>query len=124
MMTKSDRTFRRFKLVFGALNVTVLGLLLVVSLSASEPIPPKEGRTGTSQEIQDLRISNLEQTAVRNVARISDLEHDVTLWKGAMLGFGSLITFLEILQTFGFVRNPAVARLPRRDITRIEEDRE
>lgn len=36
--------------------------------------------------------------------RIDDVQHDVTLWKGAVLGIGSLIGVLEILQALGFSR--------------------
>ena len=61
---------------------------------------------------QDARMDELEreidESNVKingNATRIEDLQRDVWIWKGAVLGIGGLITILELLQALGFARS-------------------
>lgn len=97
----SERTFRNLKLRLAISNVVVLFAFLGIFAGASAPQD-----NGDSNQVQDYKISTLQETATNNSRRITDLEHDVWVWKGAVMGFGALITFMELLQMLGVVRYP------------------
>jgi uncharacterized membrane protein len=56
------------------------------------------------QTSQDEKIATLQKTVDINSKRITDLEHDVFIWKGSVLTFGTVVSFIELLQAFGLVR--------------------
>jgi hypothetical protein len=66
-------------------------------------------------DYDDKRIDDLEQNGspssrmntveVRDInTKIASLEESVWIWKGIVYGFGSLISFIELLQALGFMR--------------------
>jgi hypothetical protein len=105
MRVRSHRTFRHLKSLLAIQICLVLGGVLVIAVHAQMPTT---GGSVASQEIQDLRLKNLEDTVHVNSGRITDMEHDLYMWKGAVVGFGGLISLLEMIQALGLSRAPRV----------------
>lgn len=79
---------------------------VVTTFSSSLQIPGQQTRSGSlepqSQEtrdaIQDLRIETLQQMAVTTAAIASEAKDKLTWMFGAVVGFGALLTFLQVYQ--------------------------
>lgn len=63
-----------------------------------------------SQAVQDLKIQDLEKQDVANSERITQLEHDVWIWKGIVLSLGTIISLLELFQALGLIRTGLTTR--------------
>lgn len=71
------------------------------------------------EELNDhLRASDIRIQS--EAAKIEDLQKDVNIWKGAVLGFGSIVTILELLQVVGISAKSPITR-SRERITRQQD---
>lgn len=86
------------------LFITVVCAL--TAFSASFQLPGEKTRSGSleiqSQEtrdaLQDLRIETLQQMAVQTALIATEAKEKLTWMFGAVMGFGALLTFLQVYQ--------------------------
>ena len=92
----------RTKLVIVAVWLVASFLAMATSypVQASQPA----SRIEVQQAVQDEKILVLQKTVEEDSIRIGQLEHDIWIWRGIVLGFGTIISLLELLQALGFVR--------------------
>ena len=88
-----------------ALFVAVV--IAVSAFGASFQLPGEKTRSGSleamqSQEtrdaLQDLRIETLQQMAVQTALIATEAKEKLTWMFGAVMGFGALLTFLQVYQ--------------------------
>lgn len=51
------------------------------------------------------KIAQLERQMVSLQGSSDQLSHDVWVWKGIVMGFGSIVSLIELLQALGMIRS-------------------
>ena len=82
--------------------------IAVTAFSSSFQLPGEHTRSGSLEQeilsqqtrdaLQDLRIETLQQMAVQTAVIATEAKEKLTWMFGAVMGFGALLTFLQVYQ--------------------------
>ena len=88
--------------------IFVIVTIAVTAFSANFQLPGEQTRSGSLEQerisqqtrdaLQDLRIETLQQMAVQTAVIASEAKDKLTWMFGAVVGFGALMTFLQVYQ--------------------------